>query len=406
MDDIRFYEEDIKRRLAEGFPVVPGETDVQNILNLNLPSEDGKEVVCTCTIQSEGGQGSLVDNLLGIIARSTRVENGAFNKMVTVICPIKHDGNVSRPCIPDVFKTLSTINSDSIESAFSGFNFIESNNNVDTFVILRGKAFSAPCSPNIILIDARSLQNPPVAYYNRGIVEQYPIRKLMDENDGKNLIVIIGDRIFSPQLTFTTNNFPGLRRLAYVKGENSFFEVSPLHDPCTGYTSSLNHSDIRSEASENPVNMIRTLVKLNPHDRKGYDPDRLCTVVINARGETEGLKLPNDDFTNRLASIIRKIVRVYDCGTFTLDINMLCKIDEESYAVDAAMKEDKMNGNLIERCILMKILRGKHQSEDGSRLMELTVTSDKKIAQESLKYIADFIMGYIVLTKRVGQNDK
>ena len=406
MNDIRYYEEDIKRRLAEGLPVVPGETDVQDILNLNLPSEDGKEVVCTCTIQSEGGQGSLVDNLLGIIARSTRVKNGAFNKTVTVICPIKHDGNVSKPRIPDVFKALSTINSDSIESAFSGFNFIESSNNVDTFVILRGKAFSTPCSPNIILIDARSLQNPPVAYYNRGVVEQYSIRKLMDENDGKNLIFIIGDRIFSPQLTFTTNNFPGLRRLAYVKGENSFFEVSPLHDPCTGYTSGLNHSEIYPETSANTVNMIRAFAKLNSHDRKGYDPDRLCTIVINARGETDGLKLPNDDFTNRLASIVRKIVRVYDCGTFTLDINMLCKIDEEPYAVDSTMKKDKSNGNLIERCIAMKILRGKHQSEDGSRLMELTVTSDKKIAQESLKYIADFVMAYIVSTKRVRQDDK
>lgn len=406
MDDIRFYEEDIKRRLAEGLPVVPGETDVQNILNLNLPSEDGKEVVCTCTIQSEGGQGSLVDNLLGIIARSTRAKNGAFNKTVTAICPIKHDGNVSRPCIPDVFKTLSTINSGSIESAFSGFNFIESNNNVDTFVILRGKAFSASCSPNIILIDARSLQNPAVAYYNRGVVEQYSIKKLIDENDGKNLIFIVGDRIFSPQLTFTSNNFHGLRRLAYVKGENSFFEISPLCDPCTGYTSGLNRSQVRPETSGVTTNIMRTLVKLNSHAKKGYDPDRLCTVVINARGETDGLKLPNDDFTNRLASIVRKIVRVHDCGTFMLDINMLCKIDEEPYAMDVSMKKDKMVINLVERCLVMKILRGKHQSEDGSRLMELTVTSDKKIAQESLKYIADFIMGYIVLAKQVHQDDK
>ena len=392
MDNIKIYEDDIMRRLAEGLPILPGETDIQNILNLNLPSEDGKEIVCTCTIQAEGGRGALVDNLLGIIARSIRAKNGAFNKTVTAICPIKHDPqNVSKHGIPDVFKVLSTVNSNSIESAFSGFNFVESNNNVDTFMILRKKAFSEPCSPNIILIDAHSLQNPSHAFYNRCALEEYSIKKVMDINDGKNLIFIIGDRIFSPQLTFTVNDLPGLRRLAYATGKNAFFEISPLGNPYTGCSS---------------YNLLHSLVKLNSHDQEGFDHDRLCNLTINARGATEGLGFPIDGFINRLSSIVRKIIRVHRCETFTLDINLLYGIDESPYALETTMKKDKMVGNIIERCLVMKILRGKHQSEDGSNLMELTVLSDKKIAQESLKYIADFIISYIALTKQVSRDDK
>ena len=131
--------------------------------------------------------------------------------------------------------------------------------------------------------------------------------------------------------------------------------------------------------------MLHSLVKLNSHDQEGFDHDRLCNLTINARGATEGLGFPIDGFINRLSSIVRKIIRVHRCETFTLDINLLYGIDESPYALETTMKKDKMIGNIIERCLVMKILRGKHQSEDGSNIMELTVRSDKKIAQDNME---------------------